>query len=219
MVIIFDTETTTKGDDAEIIEAAHIYLRGEVDGYLIEAGKTENFRPSKPISMGAMATHHIMDEELVNCPPSSEFKLDLTGIEYIIGHNVDFDWKLAGSPDIRRIDTLAFCRKLWPQCDSHSLSAMIYFLYRKEAKNLLRGSVHEASADVDLCEMVLQKIIAEYEPATWRELWQHSELARIPEVMPFGRHNGVKISEIPRDYKDWLLRQNDVDEYLRKALA
>ena len=36
--------------------------------------------------------------------------------------------------------------------------------------------------------------------------------------MPFGKHKGVPISEVPKDYKQWLLRQSDVDPYLVKAL-
>ena len=36
--------------------------------------------------------------------------------------------------------------------------------------------------------------------------------------MPFGRHAGEKIADVPTDYVAWLLRQPDVDEYLRTAL-
>lgn len=36
--------------------------------------------------------------------------------------------------------------------------------------------------------------------------------------MPFGKHKGDLISAIPTDYKEWLLRQPDVDPYLAKAL-
>jgi exodeoxyribonuclease X len=36
--------------------------------------------------------------------------------------------------------------------------------------------------------------------------------------MTFGKHKGVAITDIPRDYKTWLLNQDNVDAYLRKAL-
>ena len=53
---------------------------------------------------------------------------------------------------------------------------------------------------------------------TWEDIWQASELARIPTIMPFGKHKGTAIADIPADYKRWLLGQPDVDPYLRKAL-
>jgi exodeoxyribonuclease X len=36
--------------------------------------------------------------------------------------------------------------------------------------------------------------------------------------MPFGKHKGELISDVPSDYKQWMLRQDNVSEYLRKAL-
>ncbi len=37
--------------------------------------------------------------------------------------------------------------------------------------------------------------------------------------MTFGKHKGMNITDIPPDYKRWLLGQQDVDPYLRKALV
>jgi len=36
--------------------------------------------------------------------------------------------------------------------------------------------------------------------------------------MPFGKHKGLPIREVPADYRRWLLGQSDVDPYLRRAL-
>lgn len=54
--------------------------------------------------------------------------------------------------------------------------------------------------------------------ASWEELWEISEDARIPKIIRFGKHTGSKIEDIPHDYKRWLLGQADIDPYLRKAL-
>jgi exodeoxyribonuclease X len=51
------------------------------------------------------------------------------------------------------------------------------------------------------------------------DLFSLSEICRIPTHMPFGKHRGMPLDELPRDYVGWLLRQDDVDQYLRKALA
>jgi len=37
--------------------------------------------------------------------------------------------------------------------------------------------------------------------------------------MPFGKHKGLMLADLPGDYKQWLLAQGDIDPYLRKALA
>ena len=55
-------------------------------------------------------------------------------------------------------------------------------------------------------------------PRTWDEVWKLSEIARVPTVMMFGKHKGTPIREVPNDYKQWLLRQPDVDPYLATAL-
>jgi exodeoxyribonuclease X len=36
--------------------------------------------------------------------------------------------------------------------------------------------------------------------------------------MPFGKHRGELIANIPLDYKQWLLKQPDMDEYLVMAI-
>ncbi|MFG8677603.1 putative quorum-sensing-regulated virulence factor [Pseudomonas aeruginosa] len=36
--------------------------------------------------------------------------------------------------------------------------------------------------------------------------------------MPYGKHKGTPINQVPNDYKAWLLRQPDVDPYLVQAL-
>ena len=56
------------------------------------------------------------------------------------------------------------------------------------------------------------------ELTSWGSIWKFSEEARIPDTMPFGKHKGMPIKDVPRDYKEWLKGQPDIDEYLLKAL-
>src|SRR5690606_38893005 len=83
------------------------------------------YKPSKPSTFGAMAVHHILPHELEGCPPSSECKLPADA-EYIVGHNVDYDWEAVGKPNVKRICTCAMARWVWPEADSHSQSALLY---------------------------------------------------------------------------------------------
>lgn len=215
--IVFDTETTGINEPV-VIEAAWIRLHDPYSLAVMESF-AQRYNPGKPIELGALATHHILDEELVDCPPASEFSLP-AGTEYIIGHNVDYDWKVIGEPPVKRICTLALCRHLFPEADSHSQSAMIYLFERDAAKGLLRNA-HSAADDVKNCRVVLDYVLSKLgatQGSTWEWLWQISEKARIPTVMTFGKHKGMAIKDVPSDYKAWLLRQPDVDPYLVKAI-
>lgn len=213
--IIFDTETTGK-HEPQIIEAAWIAVESPTN---LSGGHFERrYKPSKPIELGAMAVHHIIDEELVHCPLHTEFKLP-DGLEFIIGHNVDYDWQVSGSPQVKRICTLALAREYLPDLDSHTQSALIYHFSKLDAKYLLTDA-HSALADVHNCRLILEQLLKIIGPiSTWEELWGLSEKARIPKVMPFGKHKGEQIANIPSDYKRWLLRQPDIDQYLLVALG
>lgn len=212
--IIFDTETTGK-NDPKIIEAAWLELTS-IKPFTIVDGFCERYNPGKPIELGALATHHILDEELTNCKPTSKFKLP-SDVEYIIGHNVDYDWNVSGNPDVKRICTLALSRKVWPGIDSHTQSALMYHLDRANAREQLKNA-HSALADVGICASILENICEVLNIETVEQLWLASESARIPTVMPFGKHKGIPLSEVPSDYKQWLLGQSDLDPYLRKAI-
>jgi exodeoxyribonuclease X len=217
-VLIFDTETTGIIDPI-LIEAAGIYIEGspfnEQNNSFIQ-----RYNPEKPISYGAMAIHNILDEDLIGCPKSSQFKLD-DQVKYLIGHNIDFDWVVIGKPDVLRIDTCAMAREIYPEFDSHSLSALSYGLEgsdkRKEVREILKNN-HNALTDVKLCLDLLRKILIKKDLHKWSDIYNFSEEARVPKTMLFGKHKGTPIKDIPPDYKEWLKKQPDIDEYLLKAL-
>jgi len=212
--IIFDTEATGIKEPV-LIEAAWLELES-IEPFTVANPFVQRFNPGKPITLGALATHHIMDEELIDCPPASSFRLP-DDVGYIIGHNVDFDWEVIGKPEIKRICTLALARKLWPDLDSHTQSALLYFLERSTAREQLRNA-HSAITDVGICAVILDHICEQLGVKTVEDLYAESEKARIPTTMPFGKHKGMLLSDIPSDYKQWLLGQGDIDSYLRKAL-
>lgn len=218
---IFDSETTGL-NEPHLIEAAWLKLK-DISSLTVTADFLQRYKPGKPIELSALATSHILDEELDGCEPYNTFTLP-EDVEYLIGHNVDYDWRVIGEPDVKRICTRALSSKLWPAADSHTQSAMIYLHYRTEATGLLRNA-HAALDDVKNCRLLLVKILDTLavtlgRPVSdWEELWDISEDARIPTVIGFGKHRGMAISDLPSDYKRWLLNQSDLDPYVRKALT
>lgn len=211
--IVLDTETTGTQEGYEPVEVAWV----RVNLYLKELQSFESrYKPSKPITLGAKSVHHITEDDLTKCDPPSAFRFPPT--EYLIGHNIDYDWTAIGKPNVKRICTLALCRKLWPDADSHTLGAMIYLHRPPEASWMLKNS-HSAICDVRNTVRILHHILDKLgSPKSWEEVWKASEAARIPTVMPFGKHKGTAIKDIPPDYRRWLLGQSDVDPYLVQAL-
>ncbi|MGH8379297.1 3'-5' exonuclease [Pseudomonas sp.] len=217
---IFDSETTGL-NEPQLVEAAWLQLTA-IPGLPVGSEYLQRFMPEKRIELGALATSHILDEDLVGCPAHTEFELPAEA-EYLIGHNVDYDWGVIGRPEVKRICTAALSRMLWPDADTHTQSAMIYLHYRSEAQGLLRNA-HAALDDVKNCRLLLIKIMDALGErlgrpvADWEELWALSEDARIPTVICFGKHRGAKFSDLPADYRRWLLNQPDLDPFVRKAL-
>lgn len=213
--IILDTESTGVIEPIEPVEMAWLRLESPA----LETGEffEQRYRPSKPIELGALATHHIMDEELMDCPASSTCKLP-DDVTVIVGHNIDFDYKVIGSPKVRRIDTLAMARKVWPMLDSHKMGALLYHIERARARVLLQDA-HSALQDCRNCLVVLRAIAGQVGGfASWHDMWRFSGDARVPTIWPFGKHKGIPIEETPRDYLEWCLRQKDMDRYVLKAV-
>lgn len=228
--LIFDTETTSRNDDREIIEAAWIAvapvsdLAGPSDRipHPIEGRKHSlRLRPEKRIEWGAMAVHNILPSELEDCPPSSTFEFPEDDVEYIVGHSIDFDWEAAGKPDVKRICTDAMARWVWPDLDAYSQSALLYALLgpTPETREKLAGA-HGALTDVINNALLLEQILDAKSIETWSDLYEFSEACRIPRVIPFGKwkdHTPAEVLDMDPGYVDWLHRQDWVDPYLLRA--
>jgi exodeoxyribonuclease X len=220
-VIAFVIDTESTGITApKLVQSAlmAVYLRDGRIEFDDSAMSVRMWAPGKPIELGALATHGIEDEHVAACDPCEGFQLP-EATEYIIGHRIDFDWGVVGLPDVKRICTLALSRKLWPELDSHKLLALMYKLDRVSAR-AFAGSAHDAGTDVLMAAMLLRQIIETVGGAKdWDHVWRMSEKARIPDVMPFGKHKGTAVKDLPRDYVDWLVRQPAMDHYLLLALG
>lgn len=221
--IILDTETHTLNGQPIEIAYAPIQIH---DGKLT-LDKSQIFdqlyRVDEPISYAAMAVHHILESELVDQPHYTSFSLpqDTT---YIIGHNIDYDIRALEKcgvdiSKIKAICTLALARLVWPDAEAHNISALIYMITKGSAKarDMIKKA-HRADMDIILTANILMHEIHHLKIQTIEELYTASEDARIPRTINFGKHRGTAITDLPADYMQWLLRQEDLDPYLRKAI-
>lgn len=214
--VVLDTETTTNKDTPErkleVIELAYQHVGSD------EPCVVWRYQPQRTTTWGALAVHNILPEELTACPPSARAASDAPRTDFWIGHNIDFDWRALGSPPVRRICTLALARSLWPECDSHTLTALTYFTKgaTRETREALR-SAHSAAADI-AHTLDLYNLQCELHKTTSLErMWEYSEAARIPKIMTFGKFTGQPISAVDRGYASWYSKQADPDEYLLRA--
>ena len=221
--IILDTEThTLNGLPIEIA-----YAPIEIENAKLSLDKSQLFdqlyQVGQPISYAAMAVHHILESDLVDQPQYTEFQLPPSTV-YIIGHNVDYDIAAIArcgvdTTQLKPICTLALARRVWENADAHNISALIYQITKGSAKarEMLKGA-HRADADIILTANILMHIIHHLNIQSIEQLYLASEEARIPKSITLGKHKGTAIAELPKDYIQWLLRQDDLDAYLRKAL-
>ncbi|MFW1952915.1 putative quorum-sensing-regulated virulence factor [Acinetobacter beijerinckii] len=221
--IILDTEThTLNGLPIEIA-----YAPIEIENGKLSLDKKKIFdqlyQVGQPISFAAMAVHHILESDLADQPSYKEFKLP-SETTYIIGHNVDYDIAAIArcgvdTSKFKPICTLALARHVWEDAEAHNISALIYLISKgsEKAREMLKGA-HRADADIILTANILMHIIHQLNIENIEQLYIASEQARIPKSITFGKHKGTSIQDLPADYIQWLLRQDDLDPYFRKAL-
>ncbi len=219
--IILDTEThDMKGFPIEIAYAPCSFI----DGLLTvdkDAVYDEYFSCPEPITYGAMAVHHILESDIAGKPSYETFRAP--ECEYIIGHNIDYDInavRLAHKDfNAKPICTLALSRMVWPD-EAHNISALIYMLTNgsEKAKQSIRNA-HNAKQDILLTAVVLKALCKELGIKDMNSLYLMSEQSHTFQKIRFGKHKGTPVKDLPRDYRDWLLNQSDLDLSLKKALT
>ncbi|MGF2683382.1 3'-5' exonuclease [Acinetobacter johnsonii] len=220
--LILDTEThDLNGYPIEIAYAPCSFEQGVL---VINQGEVfdEYFSCPEPIALGALATHHILEADIAEKPSFDTFKMP-QDIQYLIGHNIDYDITAIQKcqPDftVKGICTLALCRMVWPELP-HTLSAMYYHVMDdlELARKHLRHA-HNAKADIYFTGVILKTLVEQLGIKDMNSLYIMSETARIPKYITFGKHKGTAIKDLDSGYVSWLLKQPDLDPYLRKALV
>lgn len=220
--LILDTEThDLNGYPIEIAYAPCSFEQGVL---VINQGEVfdEYFSCPEPIALGALATHHILEADIAEKPSFDTFKMP-QDVQYLIGHNIDYDIKAVQKcqPDftVKGICTLALCRMVWPELP-HTLSAMYYHVMDdlELARKHLRHA-HNAKADIYFTGVILKTLVEQLGIKDMNSLFIMSESARIPKYITFGKHKGTAIKDLDSGYVSWLLKQPDLDPYLRKALV
>ena len=229
--IVLDFEATDATEDAQATEIGIMDVTFK-DGLFTKAdshgARAFKCKPDRPISFGAMAVTNIFTEDLQHCDSHTVVcaKAMPKGAAYIIGHNVDFDIRVAANAGIdisqyKAICTLAMVRNLYPDADSHTLGAMSCMLDYQYARVSMKDA-HGAAADVVMTARLLYIICKNQNITSMDQLYEFSEFARIPTHFPLGKHKGVAIAELAtnhdgRGYLQWVVNSIKDNEYLTTA--
>lgn len=214
--LILDTETTGLRDPKPC-QIGYIHLQG-LTSYTSNTLVTTqhpmyqaNFNPGKPIEDGARAIHGLSDADVAGAPHHSSFIIP-ESIQYIIGHNIQFDAKalgLTGDSPYKFICTLKLSRLLWPDMASHRLVEIIREHFPHVFDKITVGA-HTALIDCKLCLLIISHAMATFDQlTTWEELYKQAGIQLkaadpVPTVMPYGKYKGTPFSQIPQDYLEWL---------------
>ncbi len=215
--IFYDTETTgIRSDRDRIIEiAAFNPVHNRTFCKLVN--------PGQPIPKEATAVHGITDEMVMNEPSfadiADEFSAFCAGETVLIAHNNDaFDvhflkaaYEQAGKtmPSWRFLDSLKWARRYRPDLPRHSLQHL------REAYGIAANQAHRALDDV----LVLHKIFVEMtDDLPLEVVVKLMEQASNTNVMPFGKHQGKPLAEVPAEYVTWLAKSGAFDKNENKSL-
>jgi DNA polymerase III epsilon subunit-like protein len=214
--LVADTETAGLDPKDGVVEIALI----EVD----DALKTLNTHyslidPEGPISPSASGVHGIVASDVADAPTLAQFFDQDTVKVYcdepliVIGHNIDFDLRFIGSHlrgKVLPVCTLRLARAMYPDAENHKLQTLRYVI------NLEAGDAHSALGDTVLCLNLIRQMTVDLN-CQLEDLVEACQGPLRVHRMPFGKHHGLPLDELPRGYRKWLM-EADIDRDLRYSL-
>lgn len=209
--IYYDTETTgVRHDKDRIIElAAYDPIENRTFCELIH--------PGMPIPPEATAIHKITNEMVSTAASFKEvgqaFATFCPEGTILIAHNNDAFDKLFLEAEFKRndlvfppfrfIDTLKWARKYRNDLPRHTLQSL------REVYGFPANQAHRALDDVIVLHQVFSAMIDDLSMEKVMELLaQPQGITR----MPFGKHQGKLLSEVPKDYVAWLASSGAFDK-------
>lgn len=209
--IYFDTETTgIRSDKDRIIELA---------AFDPEENRTfvQLINPGFPIPSEATAIHNITDAMVKDAPNFKQvaemFIAFCPEKAVLIAHNNDaFDklFLLAESkragiafPAYEYLDTLKWARKYRPDLPRHTLQSL------REVYGIPSNQAHRALDDVIVLHRVFSSMIDDIPIEMVMKLLSK---AKTISRMPFGKHQGKPLEEVPKHYISWLAENGALDK-------
>ena len=207
MYTILDTETASL--QGGVVELALLHIDTELN-VLGEFHTKVN--PERPIEPGAFAVHGISDADVADAPTLAQIP-ELSLVTHAVAHNYPFDSRmLKGRLNAEAsLCTLSLSRQYLKGTANHKLENL------KRELGLPDQKSHSALGDVYTTLDLLRHLL----PLTGVPLDTLFKRAAQPKLihrMTYGKHKGLLISQVPADYRNWLLGQENLDKDLKYTL-
>lgn len=195
--LIIDTETD-QGRDPRPIQVATINV---TTGY----EWMKYFNSGRPISPVVIKVHGITDDDVAGLERFELEQFELPA--YLIGHNVRFDWRVIGSPSTKLICTVRLARAAFPEWSAYGQSKCIEQLLGNSEARKMTIAAHDALGDARMCYLLYQACCERLEIAPTDFAAAHAIANKASPVskMPFGKHKGKAIKDVPINYVKWML--------------
>lgn len=226
--VVLDTETTSKSyNDAEIVEFGFVLYDNSHPLHWIENG--ELYKPMEPMVPECMAVTNISNKMLEDKPYFGNEKSYVTdllaafdGQDICIAHNALYDRKVLSNYGIepeRWLCTLAMAKKLWHNDETYQAFNLPYLRFRRGILDPadFQGIAHRASFDALVTSTLLEQMldimeesgILEPDVSYYDQITAWLEEPIIYTTMPFGKHKGKLLTEVPVGYWNWALDNLD----------
>ncbi len=215
--IFYDTETTGLSPESDRII--------EIAAYDPERQRSfcRFVNPGRPIPPEATNIHRITDEMVKDAATFAqlgpEFASFCEGDVVLIAHNNDaFDvhflrheYRRNGleMPSWAFFDTVKWARRYRPDLPRHTLQ------FLREIYGIAANNAHRALDDVMVLADVFYAMIDDIPIETAVKLLARPTTVR---VMPFGKHRGTPLQQLPKDYLIWLSSTGSLDKEENKEL-
>jgi exodeoxyribonuclease X len=207
MYTILDTETASL--QSGVVELALLHIDSDLN--VIGEFHTR-VNPERPIEPGAFAVHGISDADVADAPTLAQIP-ELGLVTMAVAHNYPFDSRmLKGHLNAEAsLCTLSLSRQYLKGTTNHKLETLKKELGFQDQKS------HSALGDVYTTLDLLRHLL----PMTGvplETLFKRAAQPKLIHRMTFGKHKGVLISQIPPEYRAWLLGQENLDKDLKYTL-
>jgi exodeoxyribonuclease X len=216
-ILFFDTETTGTADSDRLCQLA-IKERGSTVPIV-----NAIYKPSVPITIGAMAVHHITEKMaagrpgFTDAPEYSELKNLFEHDDTVaVAHNAAFDIGMLARESIapsRTICTYKVARAL-DTAETVGTYQLQYLRYLYDLE--IQASAHDAFGDVLVLEAVFERLLQQAiekkgnEEEALAEMIAISARPMLFTTLRFGKYKGKRIEDIARadsSYLRWLLSE------------
>ena len=216
-MIVLDFETTGLQPGYRPVEIAWL----EFDSiYKVSESVTSLIDPQIPIEPGAQKVHGISSEMLAGKPTLEQFlrgeHADKFADEHVlvVAHNAAFDLPMF-APFCKKatsLCTMRLAQALYPTAENHKLQTLAA-MFAVDVE-----PTHRAMADVGACFELL-RTIAKKEEKSIDELLKIASYTSPESLMPFGKHKGKMIKDLPSDYVAWLSTTLEPSHWIHPVIA